>query len=248
MKRILAVLLSLMLLTVCAYAEEAPAPWYEIESNVLTVRVPVAEGQKWGFEISNPYVLELLTHEVTEDGVYVASFADVQSKAGTAVLALTLFDSENATLEVRTLDLTADETGALTPGEAITGNPVDDYRLSANPLRYDMFLVRDVFVSEYDSTLCVSGSFGAIGGFFEEGGLIMLGFDEELTYTLPLTEGMTFNMPASLDDPTELTEGEDLLAWYTDACETLGFPMSYHATFELGADGVLTALDYCYVP
>ena len=123
MKKILSVLMIAMLLCCSfAFAEDTAAetPWYELSADdtVLTVWLPgnSKDGMDWEFEISNPAVFDLITHEVIEgesEGMagspttYAASFMSTATEACSVSLILRYVtdDPNDAPFATRVLEL-----------------------------------------------------------------------------------------------------------------------------------------------
>ena len=87
--RIIALML-LLALPACCMAEESGAYyWYELNEDVITVRLPASADGEWKFSVSEPDLLELITCEFVEaEGEFVASFRSFGKKGGEAAVTL----------------------------------------------------------------------------------------------------------------------------------------------------------------
>ena len=135
LKKLFALLLSLLLLGAAAYAQDslcalplAEEAWYELsaQDSVLTVRLPIEdENGAWHFLIGNENVLELLTCEVigdeegeSGDAMWVGSFRSFSS-GGETVLQFTLTDKDGAPLQTRLIGVRVTADATITVTEAV---------------------------------------------------------------------------------------------------------------------------------
>ncbi len=92
MKHIARILLLVMLLAIpgfCVAEESGAYYWYELNEDVLTVRLNASADGEWKFSVSDPDLLELLTCEFAEaDGEFVASFRSFSKKGGEVAVTL----------------------------------------------------------------------------------------------------------------------------------------------------------------
>lgn len=74
----------------CCTAEESLEPGgYELNGDVITIRMPASGQDEWTFSISDPGLLELLTCEYDEaGGVFAASFRNFSENTGEVDLRL----------------------------------------------------------------------------------------------------------------------------------------------------------------
>ncbi|MBQ3079493.1 MAG: hypothetical protein IJC48_05770 [Clostridia bacterium] len=251
MKKMTALILSLMLLMPFAWAQNEENTWYEANENVLTIRVPVdvSKGESCEYLISNPYALELLTHEYVDgENLYAASFLAFAPFEGTASVAVCRKNMDGTLMEVRRAELLMDETGAIAISKESNISPDDDFSVFFNPLNYPLFLVDNVYTPDSSGIVCIEGSFGDYAFPADEENLVFVGFDEENPVTVSLAEDCKIKLFADFDNLNNLVEVEDLLAWYEDACELLGFSFSFHAVPEMNENGQITSLEYFYIP
>jgi len=244
MKKVLSVVvaLAIMMLTF-ALAENGEEVWWEMTENVLTVRVPVSEGENWEYMISDPEMLELLTQE-TDGDMYVASFTNFAPEEDEVTLALICGNEAGTPWQVRRLTLEMNQDGVFTVAEQFVGNLDEDFGLFYNPLGYELMKVNNVCMADAE-TLCVEGAFGTFEEM-EEGGLQELGFDRK--YTISLAEECQILVPATMEDLSENVEVEDLQAWYEDACQLLGFQYAFCVQADMNENGQVVRLEYVYIP
>ena len=128
-------------------AQPSDPLWYELsgEDTILTIRLPgnSKDGMDWGFEISNPDALDLLTQEVIEgesEGIagspttYVGSFMSTASIENTVSLILRYVsdDPNEAAFATRVLELN------ISADNVISVISTLDRNQSADWIEYDM--------------------------------------------------------------------------------------------------------------
>lgn len=126
----------------------------------------------------------------------------------------------------------------------------EDMRDFYNPQGYDLLFVSDVFIGEGEDQI-VQGCFGTIDMTNGEDQMEFIGFDREEICSFAFAEGAVIEMPEDLMNPVEnspIATFEDLDAWFDGFMEAYPDAEGFYATFEMNADGELTALSYCYLP
>ena len=92
MKRVIRIIALVMLFVLspgCMAEESGAYYWYELNGDVLTVRLPASADGEWKFSVSDPDLLELITCEFVEgESQFAASFRNFSEKKGEVALQL----------------------------------------------------------------------------------------------------------------------------------------------------------------
>lgn len=127
----------------------------------------------------------------------------------------------------------------------------EDMRTFYNPNGYTLLKVVDAYLCD-DGDYVVQGCFGdaaPLEDWETEADGSWVGFDDEAVFALVLSKDAVIEMPTSpstIEDNVPATH-EDLIAFVQQLYDEEG-SADFYCEFEMGEDGVLTKLVYCFFP